>query len=98
MVASDKWWEDHCKVHELCTHLLLLCGSHLLLILTVCGLLFAMQGKQDWMELKDGWPEYIDELDRMFTGVAVNEETSFVPGVSRRLHYVSSGEEEEDHD
>ena len=50
------------------------------------------------MELKDGWPEYIDELDRMFAGVAVNGETSFVPGVSHRLHYVSSGEEEEDHD
>ncbi|XP_066346845.1 uncharacterized protein [Miscanthus floridulus] len=50
------------------------------------------------MELKDGWPEYIDELDRMFVGVAVNGETSFVPGVSHRLHYISSGEEEEDHD
>jgi len=98
MVASDKWWEDHCKVHDLCSHLLFLCGSHLLLILTVRGLLFAMQGKQDWMELKDGWPEYIDELDRMFAGVAVNGETSFVPGVSRRLHYVSSGEDEADHD
>ena len=50
------------------------------------------------MELKDGWPEYIDELDRMFARVAMNGETSFVPGVSRRLHYVSSGEEEADHD
>jgi hypothetical protein len=50
------------------------------------------------MDLKDGWIEYIDELDRMFAGVAVNGETSFVPGLSRRLHYVSSDKEEEDAD
>jgi hypothetical protein len=47
------------------------------------------------MDLKDGWTEHIDELDCMFAGVVVNGETSFVPGLSRRLHYVSSGEEED---
>jgi cell division protein FtsB len=43
-------------------------------------LFFALQGKQEWLDLKNGWPEYIDELDRMFSGVAMMGETSFVPG------------------
>ncbi|XP_012702853.1 uncharacterized protein LOC105914750 [Setaria italica] len=52
------------------------------------------RGHADWYDLKDGWPEYIDELDRMFCGVAVTGETSFVPGVSRQINFISSGEED----
>jgi hypothetical protein len=47
------------------------------------------------MDLKDGWPESIDELDRMFAGVTVNGETAFVPRLSHCLQYVSIGEEED---
>jgi hypothetical protein len=57
--------------------------------------LIALQGKQEWLDLKDGWPEYIDEMDRMFAGVAVTGETAYVPGASRHLNFISSGEEEE---
>jgi hypothetical protein len=57
--------------------------------------LFALQGKQEWLDLKDGWPEYIDEMDRMFAGVAVTGETAYVPGASRHLNFISSGDEEE---
>jgi hypothetical protein len=59
-------------------------------------LFFTLQGKQEWLDLKDGWPEYIDELDRMFSGVAMMGETSFVPGVNRQLNFISSDEEEEE--
>jgi hypothetical protein len=47
------------------------------------------------MDLKDGWPEYIDEMDRMFARVAVTGETAYVPGASRHLNFISSGDEEE---
>lgn len=47
------------------------------------------------MDLKDRWPEYIDEMDRMFAGVAVTEEIAYVPGASRHLNFISSGDEEE---
>jgi hypothetical protein len=61
-------------------------------------LFFVLQGKQEWLDLKDGWPEYIDELDRMFSGVAVMGDTSFVPRVNHQINFISSGEEEEDDD
>jgi hypothetical protein len=47
------------------------------------------------LDLKDGWLEYIDEMDRMFAGVAVTGETAYVPGASRHLNFISSGDEEE---
>jgi hypothetical protein len=58
-------------------------------------LFIELQGKQEWLALKDGWPEYIDEMDRMFAGVAVTGETAYVPRASRHLNFISSGEEEE---
>ncbi|KAK8452298.1 hypothetical protein SEVIR_5G087751v4 [Setaria viridis] len=53
------------------------------------------EGHANWYELKDGWPPYIDLLDRMFSGVAVTGETSFVPGVNRQISFISSGEDDD---
>jgi hypothetical protein len=47
------------------------------------------------LDLKDGWLEYIDEIDHMFAGVAVTGETAYVPGASRHLNFISSSDEEE---
>jgi hypothetical protein len=58
-------------------------------------LFFALQVKQEWLDLKNGWPENIDEMDRMFAVVAVTGESTFVPGASRHLNFISSGDEDE---
>ena len=50
-----------------------------------------MQGHSNWKKCKCGWPGYINELDQMFHGVAVDGSTSFVPGES-----VTVDEEEEE--
>jgi hypothetical protein len=47
------------------------------------------------MNLKDGFPEYLPELDKMFQGIAVTGESSYAPGRSN-VHYVSSDEDEEE--
>jgi hypothetical protein len=64
-------------------------------VLTRRSLFFALQNKQEWQDLKFGWPEYIDAMDRMFSGVAVTGETAFVPGVTHHLNFTSSGDEDE---
>jgi hypothetical protein len=58
-------------------------------------LFFALQNKQEWQDLKFGWPEYIDAMDRMFSRVVVTGETAYVPGVTRHLNFTSSGDEDE---
>jgi hypothetical protein len=58
-------------------------------------LVFAPQVKQEWLDLKNGWPKYIDEMDHMFAVVAVTGESTFVPGASRHLNFISSGDEDE---
>jgi hypothetical protein len=47
------------------------------------------------MNLKDGFPEYLPELDKMFQGIVVTRESSYAPGRSN-VHYVSSDEDEEE--
>jgi hypothetical protein len=64
-------------------------------VLTRSSLFFALQNKQEWQDLKFGWPEYIDAMDRMFSGVAVTGETAYVPGVTRHINFDTSGDEDE---
>jgi len=35
--------------------------------------------------LKDGWPEYLDQLEQMFEGVAVDGSTAYVPGSNKEV-------------
>ncbi|RLN41575.1 hypothetical protein C2845_PM01G33420 [Panicum miliaceum] len=59
------------------------------------------QGKSHCKILKQGWPHYMDELERMFLGVAVDGSTSFVPSQQNPVVDIpSEGEEEseEEHD
>jgi hypothetical protein len=58
-------------------------------------LFYAPQVKQEWLDLKNGWPKYIDEMDRMFAGVAVTGESAFVPGASHHWNFINSGDEDE---
>lgn len=44
-----------------------------------------MQENPWWKKLKNGWPEYLDEMGRMFFD-DVDGSTSFVPGVSGTVH------------
>jgi hypothetical protein len=39
-----------------------------------------LQGHPEWKKLKNGWPEYMDELDQMFDGVAVDGSSAYIPG------------------
>lgn len=55
-----------------------------------------MQGHSEWRKLKNGWPAYLAELDRMFLGVAVDGSTSFVPGQSCPSEYNISDDEQEE--
>lgn len=43
-----------------------------------------MQNHSNWKKLKEGWPHYLEELDRMFLGVPVDGSTAFVPGQTSR--------------
>jgi hypothetical protein len=54
-----------------------------------------LQGHTEWKKLKTRWPPYIDELDRMFMGVAVDGSTSFVPGQSTPYEDITSEDEED---
>jgi hypothetical protein len=47
------------------------------------------------MNLKDGFPDYLPELDKMFQGIAVTGESSYAPSRSN-VHYVSTDEDEEE--
>lgn len=99
--ATDKWWEENtqvlCVVHTL-DYLML----HDILLSYFFGLTnfgcsnFGLQGKPDLLKLKDGMSEYLPELEKMFLGIAVTGEGSYVPGRrSKEPQYVSSDEDED---
>jgi hypothetical protein len=56
---------------------------------------FAMQKKEEWADLKNGWPDFIEELDQMFAGNAVTGDSAFAPGANRQLNFISSDDEDE---
>lgn len=41
-----------------------------------------MQGNPEFKKLRSGWPKYLDDMDKMFTGVAIDGSTSYIPGQS----------------
>jgi hypothetical protein len=47
------------------------------------------------VDLKNGWPDYIDELDTMFAGNAVTGASAFAPGANRQLNFISSDDDEQ---
>lgn len=51
---------------------------------------------QAHLQLKAGLPEYMDEMEKMFQGIAVTGETSYAPGSSASAQYISSGEDDDD--
>ncbi|RLN07379.1 hypothetical protein C2845_PM11G05680 [Panicum miliaceum] len=53
-------------------------------------------GHKYWMEFRNGYPPYLDEMDKMFEHVAVDGSTSFVPAASTPIEVPSSDEEEGD--
>jgi hypothetical protein len=46
-------------------------------------------------ELKHGLPDYLPEMDKMFQGVCVTGETSYVPGRRKGPQTISSDEDED---
>jgi hypothetical protein len=44
---------------------------------------FAMQKKEEWVDLKNGWLDFIEELEQMFAGNAVTGDSAFAPGANR---------------
>ncbi|CAN6349534.1 unnamed protein product [Urochloa humidicola] len=53
------------------------------------------EGKPEWKKLKSGWPIFLDEMEQMFRGVAVDGYSSFGPGQQMRRNCFSSSEDEE---
>jgi GTPase SAR1 family protein len=47
------------------------------------------------MALKDGWPCYLEEMDKMFTGYVADGSTSYAPGQSNPIEHIVSDEDEE---
>jgi hypothetical protein len=52
-----------------------------------------LQGHPEWKKLKNGWPEYMDELDQMFDGVAVDGSSAYIPGQIVDVDEEDNGEE-----
>jgi hypothetical protein len=47
------------------------------------------------MALKDGWPCYLEEMDKMFTGYVADGSTSYAPGQSNTIEHILSDEDKE---
>jgi len=54
-----------------------------------------LQGKSEWKKLKNGWPPYLEEMDRMFLVLAVDDSSSYVPGQGAPCAYNISDDEQE---
>jgi len=54
-----------------------------------------LQGKPEWKKLKNGWPPYLEEMDRMFLGVAVDGSFAYAPGQGAPSAYNISDDEHE---
>ncbi|XP_066361103.1 uncharacterized protein [Miscanthus floridulus] len=54
------------------------------------------EGHSEWKKLRWGWPEYLDQLEQIFHGVAVNGSTSFVVGHSNLEDQRAPLEQEEE--
>ena len=55
-----------------------------------------MQKHPEWKKLKDGWPTYLPQLDRMFCGVAVDGTTSYATGQRNRTEVVLSDDDDDE--
>jgi hypothetical protein len=55
-----------------------------------------MQKHPEWKKLKDGWPTYLPQLDRMFCGVAVDGTTSYATGQRDRTEVVLSDDDDDE--
>lgn len=55
-------------------------------------------GHPEWKKLQDGWPPYLDNLDRMFAGTAVDGSTSFCLAQSNTIDMDSSEESNDEQD
>jgi len=88
--ATDEWWEENSEVH-----LILRCPQLLSYLRTLSDNLFATFQDKECQKMKDGLPEYLPEMDKMFQGVAVTGESAYVPGRRNGPQYISSDEDED---
>jgi hypothetical protein len=88
--ASDEWWEENNKVH-----LILRCTQLLSNLRTLFYNLFGTFQDKECLKLKDGLPDHLPEMDKMFQGVAVTGESSYVPGSRNGPQYICSDEDED---
>ena len=92
ILATDAWWDSRTVV----------CNQSYVQSCTVKMLLYndspmpVFQGHPEWKKLKDGWPPYLDDLDRMFAGNAVDGSTSFCPSQSNTVDGASSDDDSND--
>lgn len=54
------------------------------------------KGHPEWKKLKNGWPDYLEDLEHMFHGVAVDGSTAYVPGQGEVLEVDNEEDDEED--
>jgi hypothetical protein len=92
--STDDWWKANTKVLHQNGSLLFITYFNKQCVPTVS----VLQGHSEWKKLKDGWLDYLSQLDRMVTGVAVDGSTSFVASQIYPLDVDSSDDEAADED
>jgi hypothetical protein len=55
---------------------------------------FILQGQSDLMKFRKGLPDYLDLMDKMFTGNTVDSSTSFVVGDSDTINLDGASSDE----